>query len=629
MTVNRIKIGWLVCACTIFFLLLSGCRAVTDRDTGAVRPNILLIVLDDFGYNDLAINNGSDSPTPNLDQLAREGLRFTRHYAESSCTPSRIALLTGRYPARLGFHPIRAGLSHEVETLADVLSANGYNSHMIGKWHAGDTHRESRPEFQGFDHWFGFMNQLYLAGPHKEGMYTRGRPTYHNPWLENEKGELQQHQGHLTDILSQHALEVMRTETDPWFIYLPYYAPHGPIEPATDYAREFSDDSRGRFQALKSQLDTNIGRLLTQLRDSGQWRNTMVLVVSDNGGTGAAYPSNYPFPGVKVSNREGGIRTPLILSWPGHWEGGEIVDGITMIFDIFPTIVAALGISAPAGIDGTDIFAAQSPRVLRWYSHYQYVDTFADIHSVLSANGLWRLNARETWEDVEYALFKHLNYFNSGQKPEPVIDPGRVQSLSVPMQSWISDVTRVKDLAVADTDQWRAYSLHAFRRTPMLGTHSMGFVFRSDNSLDDGGGPRTLVAQNGYIDIREQGDELLIEVDGHPMEIAFPKRSSQCSSVVISSFLRKNNQILLSENSVSTIQVYVNGEPALLSKYRNRERNTASPQNPLRVRIGTGNEGGWYMPSISQAILSTRYFRPEEVASQIHPELIKSCMESL
>lgn len=407
--------------------------AVTDKGIGTVRPNILLIVLDDFGYNDLAINNGSDSPTPNLDQLAREGLRFTRHYAESSCTPSRIALLTGRYPARLGFHPIRAGLSHEVETLADVLSANGYNSHMIGKWHAGDTHHESRPEFQGIDHWFGFMNQLYLAGPHKDGVYTRGRPTYHNPWLENEKGELQQHQGHLTEILSQHALEVMRTESDPWFIYLPFYAPHGPIEPATDYTRRFSDDSRGRFQALKSQLDTNIGRLLTQLRDSGQWRNTMVLVVSDNGGTGSVYPSNAPFPGVKVSYQEGGIRTPLILSWPGHWEGGETHDGITMIFDIFPTIVAALGIPAPAGLDGTDIFAVQSPRVLRWYSHGMFVDTFADTYSVLSANGLWRLNTRETMEDVEYALSKHLNYFNPGPKPEQVIDPERVQALDLPI----------------------------------------------------------------------------------------------------------------------------------------------------------------------------------------------------
>ena len=141
-------------------LLLSACGAEKER------PNVLLIVLDDFGYNDLAVNNGSDSPTPTLDQLASEGLRFTRHYTESSCTPSRVALLTGRYPARLGFHPVGSGIAHEVDTLADVLSSQGYSSHMIGKWHTGDAHRESRPEYQGFDHWFGFISQMYLAGPH-------------------------------------------------------------------------------------------------------------------------------------------------------------------------------------------------------------------------------------------------------------------------------------------------------------------------------------------------------------------------------------------------------------------------------------------------------------------------------
>ena len=214
------------CACATVFLLLAGWVHAAER------PNVLLVVLDDFGYNDLAINNGSNSPTPSLDQLARGGLRFTRHYAESSCTPSRVALLTGRYPAELGFHAFGPGLSQEVETLADVLSAHGYSSHMIGKWHAGDAHRESRPEYQGFDHWFGFMNQLYLAGPHRDGVYSRGRPTYRNPWLENEAGELRQYPGHLTDILSQRALEVMRSAAEPWFLYLSYYAPHTPVQPA-------------------------------------------------------------------------------------------------------------------------------------------------------------------------------------------------------------------------------------------------------------------------------------------------------------------------------------------------------------------------------------------------------------
>ncbi|MGI9285532.1 MAG: sulfatase-like hydrolase/transferase, partial [Pseudomonadales bacterium] len=200
----------------LLIALIQGC------DKQSRKPNVLVILLDDFGYNDLAINNGSDSPTPTLDSIAGSGMRFTRHYTESSCSPTRAALLTGLYPARLGFHPTGTGIAHEVETLPDALAANGYVTHMIGKWHAGDAHHESRPEYQGFQHWFGFINQLYLAGPDSNGEYRSARPTYRNPWLEDETGQWQQHKGHLTDILTRRALQVISTEQQPWFMYLAY-----------------------------------------------------------------------------------------------------------------------------------------------------------------------------------------------------------------------------------------------------------------------------------------------------------------------------------------------------------------------------------------------------------------------
>ena len=125
--------------------MLAGCQVEHDQDNK--KPNILLLALDDFGYNDLAINNGSDSPTPRLDAIAAQGVRFTRHYAESSCTASRVALLTGRYPARVGAHPYLNGIDHELMTLPDALGSEGYIRHMVGKWHTGDSHRESRPEY--------------------------------------------------------------------------------------------------------------------------------------------------------------------------------------------------------------------------------------------------------------------------------------------------------------------------------------------------------------------------------------------------------------------------------------------------------------------------------------------------
>ncbi len=195
-------------------VLLTGCQAEESR------PNILVIVLDDFGYNDLASNNGSDSPTPSLDDIAARGIRYTRHYTESSCTPSRVALLTGMYPARVGAHPFVSGIDHELVTLPESLAAAGYRNYMIGKWHAGDSHRESRPEFQGFQHWFGFVNQLYLQMPGEAGPYRRAKPTYLDPWLEDEQGTRRQYHVHLTDILTDRALAVMRSEQNPWFIYL-------------------------------------------------------------------------------------------------------------------------------------------------------------------------------------------------------------------------------------------------------------------------------------------------------------------------------------------------------------------------------------------------------------------------
>ncbi len=175
------------------FLLIVGTVLLASCESEVTKPNILLVVLDDFGFNDLALNNGSNSPTPTLDEIARRGILFTRHYTESSCTASRVALLTGLYPARVGAHSYVNGIDHEVVTLPDVLGQNGYTNYLIGKWHAGDAHWESRPEYQGFDHWFGFVSQLYLKGPHKPPAYRRNRPTYNSPWLETEEGELRQY----------------------------------------------------------------------------------------------------------------------------------------------------------------------------------------------------------------------------------------------------------------------------------------------------------------------------------------------------------------------------------------------------------------------------------------------------
>jgi phosphoglycerol transferase MdoB-like AlkP superfamily enzyme len=154
----------------------------------ATRPNILVIMADDFGFNDLAINNDNkEIDTPNLDQFARDGVRFTRHYAAAVCSPARASFLTGYVPERLGFLPNARGISPQITTLPERLRQEGYTTWHIGKWHIGDLERTAWPDYQGFDHWFGFLNSDRLAGkklPNGEIELVRAR--YQNPWLQGD-----------------------------------------------------------------------------------------------------------------------------------------------------------------------------------------------------------------------------------------------------------------------------------------------------------------------------------------------------------------------------------------------------------------------------------------------------------
>ena len=156
------------------------------------KPNILLIVLDDAGYSDVAGFGRDDAPTPNIKQIANEGVRFTRHYADSTCRPARLALLTGRESARVAQNPDFRGISPEIITLPEALKNAGYKTTHIGKWHLGDAVRAAWPDKQGFDNWFGFLNQFQLKGPDKNGSFTK-RPTYIDPWLQSDSTPLQQY----------------------------------------------------------------------------------------------------------------------------------------------------------------------------------------------------------------------------------------------------------------------------------------------------------------------------------------------------------------------------------------------------------------------------------------------------
>lgn len=365
-----------------------------DDSKATTPPNILFIVADDLGYNDTSAINSGGLPTPNLDQLAAEGVIFRRHYADSTCTPSRVAMLTGRYPERSGFRPVGSEIPAEFLTIAQQLKAAGYATYLTGKWHAGEDRVQAWPQNKGFDHWFGFLNQFELSGEVTESSKGLRRPTYHNPKLRKDGGNLQRYDGHLTDILTDHTIHKLQELQDagkPWFLYHAFLAPHQPIQPAERFARQFPDTPEGRYTALVTQLDAAIGRILEAVDRT----NTLVVFVSDNGGTNAERDNNYPFFGKKGEMYEGAFRTPLIVSWPGVIPQGRAVDDVVMNVDIYPTLLEAAKSPIPLDIDGRSLWplfhqdAAVSARHRSWEVYSDNVNTVS--FSYLTEAGDWRL----------------------------------------------------------------------------------------------------------------------------------------------------------------------------------------------------------------------------------------------
>jgi arylsulfatase A-like enzyme len=364
------------------------------------RPNILFLVADDLGYNDTSAMGATGVDTPNLLDLARAGVRFTRHYADATCSPSRVAMLTGRYAERSGFRHAGMEIPPEFVTLPEALRAAGYRTHLVGKWHAGEERRESLPLAQGFDTFFGFHNQWELRGA--LDLYREGhrRPTYFDPWLREGEGDPEPHDGHLTDLLAQRTVQLIHAAggaSTPWFVYHGFLAPHAPIQPAKRFRSRYPDTPEGHYLALLAQLDEAVGKLLAALEESGQADNTLVVFVSDNGGTNLERDNNYPWHGRKNETFEGAFRTPLLLHWPRHLPAGRSIDNVVMNVDLYPTLLQLAGLpEMPAGaLDGISLvpLLAGEPmpaaRERSWEQYQWNIDALT--YSYLSDDGRWRL----------------------------------------------------------------------------------------------------------------------------------------------------------------------------------------------------------------------------------------------
>jgi arylsulfatase A-like enzyme len=337
-----------------------------------------MFLVDDLGWSNLGCYGGNEYETPNFDRMAREGMRFTNAYANCPvCSPSRVALMTGKYPSRLQYtghitaieahrHPENSrilppddniDLPLDEITLAESLAPAGYTSASVGKWHIG---REGYfPKDQGFDE--NVAGNTHGAPPSYFWPYVKP-DSGHNPRLVNlDPGPNEQY---LTDRLTDESIEFIReNKDDPFFLYATYYAVHTPLEAPPELVAKYEQKFAGRevdikptYAAMVENLDRNLGRLLTSLEMAGVADNTAIILTSDNGCTLKA-AHNRPLREGKGWLYEGGIRVPLIVHWPGQVPAGITSDEPVMGCDLFPTIrsIAGDGTTTGAPIDGLDL----------------------------------------------------------------------------------------------------------------------------------------------------------------------------------------------------------------------------------------------------------------------------------
>lgn len=326
------------------------------------RPNIVIIVADDLGWDDVGYN-GSDIPTPNIDRLAQEGRALDRFYTCPVCSPTRAGLMTGRYPIRYGMMrsvitPWRNyGLPADEITLPQVLKKAGYRHRSIfGKWHLGHSRLEYHPLKRGFTHFYGHYNGALDYFTHlREG--ERDWQLNYQPCDDK---------GYTTDLIADAASDFIKSHADqgPFFCYVPFNAPHTPFQAPEKTLLRFEhlreNDGKNRYQyytAMVFHMDDGIGRILKALDEKGITNKTLVLFFSDNGRM-RGLKKNGPLRGWKISVFEGGIRTPAAVRWPECIKPGEAITAPVAYIDILPTLMRIVGVPDHGGkpLDGMDVF---------------------------------------------------------------------------------------------------------------------------------------------------------------------------------------------------------------------------------------------------------------------------------
>lgn len=330
----------------------------------AQRPNIVLILADDLGYGDLSSYGAEDLQTPHIDAIGSSGMRFEQFYANSPvCSPTRAALLSGRYPDLVGVPGVVRTMDRDswgylhpdAILLPHILKGAGYHTALIGKWHLG-LESPNVPNERGFDlfrGWLGDMMDDYWAHRRHGLNYMRHDRTVIDP------------EGHATDLFTDWAVEYVHdrsVEDPPFFLYLAYNAPHFPVQPPQSWVDRVKQrepgisEKRARLVAFIEHMDDGIGRVIDALEETGEIENTLVIFTSDNGGLLADEARNSPLRGGKQDMYEGGIRVPALMSWPGHIEPGSVSATPLMTSDVLPTLAEAAGAIVRQPVDGQSFY---------------------------------------------------------------------------------------------------------------------------------------------------------------------------------------------------------------------------------------------------------------------------------
>ncbi len=352
---------------------LLGRGQVGASSRAADKPNIILIMADDLGYGDISCYGSTKIKTPNIDALAKSGLKFTDYHSNGPvCSPTRAALLTGRYQQRSGIEGVfpskgyqrgrDTGLALEETTFAEVLKKHGYATALFGKWHLG-YNVEFNPVRQGFDEFRGNSSGNIDYHSHIDGAVF-------NDWWKNL--EKVPEEGYATDLITKHGVDFIERHKDGSFcLYLPHIAPHSPYQGRNDPAVRLPGGKRGKghrkskdfiraYKEMIEVMDAGIGRIVDTVKKMGLERKTFIFFCSDNGP--AKYGSKGALSGTKGSLWEGGHRVPAVASWPGRIKPGTVTDQTVMGMDMFPTMASIAGAKLPDDLklDGVDLLGVMT-----------------------------------------------------------------------------------------------------------------------------------------------------------------------------------------------------------------------------------------------------------------------------